>query len=577
MLRRSQAFLVLSVVSISAMAVAQEAADEVAEEPTGTPLPTSNKPTSEDTGAAETGAAMAGVPSTKTVTPPLEPPPTIETQPEGLLEGWKFEVKGYFRAPMALGISSRPNPDTYTRNADGKMVSTAPANLQISYGPNRVVDWSYYSFAYTRLQEQDWVELTVHAKKKHVDAAMGWMGYWLAAAGYRNPDAAGVPGVASLTLDTDFELAGLKPNIALQMGAWWPGYGYFEKYDTFTLGRFRHIGEELRLTVPVNPDFTAVLAHGFGTGRDGSFKYAATQNPLYNSETAADLITWVNLQLAYKKYAALGLHYNYEWTADPRLTGENATDPTDPGSSKAYTVAAQAHLWVAGAEAKLSLPYVGCLWVSPSYVSVKNGWALGGAGGTEVMHSQNGKGVAENYLALTNSPADSPGTGTLLNLGLVYENSLSNVLGRTPGSAVPDVTVSLFGLLSNASIDLPSGSQISQNTIKSLKYGIDATVQAATWVALMLRFDTVNMNMDKPGYIFSAATARLVLRSHFLSSESIYLQYSRYFYGDKMGINAQWPWNTPVVAGSNVVQGSGPYFGMTPDENVVKLQAQVAF
>ena len=196
MLRRSQAFLVLSVVSISAVAVAQEAAEESAEEPTGTPPPTSHKPTSEDTGAAETGAAMAGVPSTKTVSPPVAPPPTTEDQPEGLLEGWKFEVKGYFRAPMALGISSRPNPDTYTRNADGKMVSTAPANLQISYGPNRVVDWSYYSFAYTRLQEQDWVELVAHVKKKHVDAAIGWMGYWLAAAGYRNPDAAGVPAPA---------------------------------------------------------------------------------------------------------------------------------------------------------------------------------------------------------------------------------------------------------------------------------------------------------------------------------------------------------------------------------------------
>jgi hypothetical protein len=69
-----------------------------------------------------------------------------------------------------------------------------------------------------------------------------------------------------------------------------------------------------------------------------------------------------------------------------------------------------------------------------------------------------------------------------------------------------------------------------------------------------------------------------VICSHFLSSESIYLQYSRYIYGDKMGINAQTPWNTPLVIGSDVIQGgTGPYNGMKPDENVVKLQATVAF
>ena len=125
-----------------------------------------------------------------------------------------------------------------------------PAQTQLSYGPNRTVDSNYYSFAYTRLQEQDWAEVFIHAKKKHVEAVVGWMGYWFQAAGFRNHDAAWVPGMAYLTLDTDFELGGLEPNIALTGGALWPKFGYFEKYDTYTLGRFRHIGEQLKLTVP---------------------------------------------------------------------------------------------------------------------------------------------------------------------------------------------------------------------------------------------------------------------------------------------------------------------------------------
>jgi hypothetical protein len=479
-----------------------------------------------------------------------------------------MEVHGYFRAPMALGISSRPNPDT----------PNGPSNLQLSYAPNRTMDWSYYSFAYTRLQEQDWAEVTFHAKKNHVDAEVGWMGYWLAASGFRNPDAAAVPGIANLALDSDFEVAGVTSNIALRMGAWWPGFGYFEKYDTFTLGRFRQIGEQLKLTVPLNPDLTATLVQGFGTGRDGSFGYGiAANSPLYASQVGADLIAYGNLRVTYGKSVDIGLHYNREWTRDPYLSNQaSATD------GKAYTQVSQAYLSVVGAEANLTAPYVGRLWISPSYISVKNGWALSGGGGTEVMHSQGGMGIATNYLQWNGGTSSSTGTGSMLNLGFLYENTLSSILGKAPGSAIHDVKLNVFGLLANASLDLPAGSSITLKSIKQLKYGADVTAQALTWLAVMLRFDTVNYNMDKAGYIFSAITSRLVVFSHHLSGESIYLQYSRYIYGGKMVLAGPWQESDggsgwPLVAGTDVIQGNGGYPGKKPDENVIKLQAQVVF
>ena len=77
--------------------------------------------------------------------------------------------------------------------------------------------------------------------------------------------------------------------------------------------------------------------------------------------------------------------------------------------------------------------------------------------------------------------------------------------------------------------------------------------------------------------IYSAITSRLSISSHFLSGECIYLQYSRYIYGDKMVLAGQWPWGNPLVEGSNQIQNIGPYFGKKPDENVVKLQAQIVF
>jgi len=192
------------------------------------------------------------------------------------------------------------------------------------------------------------------------------------------------------------------------------------------------------------------------------------------------------------------------------------------------------------------------------------------------MHSLGGDGIATNYLAWSNSPADSTGSGSLINLGFLYENTLSGIQGETPGSVMPEVTLNLFGLFTEARRDLPTGTVIVQKGVKQFKYGADVTVQPLNWLAFMLRFDEINYDMDNPGYIFSVITPRLVFSSHFLSGESIYIQYSRYIYGDKMVLVGTWPWGTPLVAGSDILQG-GPYTGTKPDEDVIKLQASVAF
>jgi hypothetical protein len=545
-LRRLQGLLVCVACGITIPAAAEEPtdkspSDEPADKPADKPT---DKPTPGRQQSVDGGTALSG-----TQTKPAEQP-----------EGWQTFVTGYFRAPFAMGISNRPPPDNLH----------APVGTQVSYGPNRTIDASYYSFAYTRLQEQDWAELLVHEKHKHVEAVVGWMGYWFQAAGFRNPDAAWVPGVAYVTLDTDFHMGGVKPNIALTAGSWWPKFGAFAKYDTYTLGRFRQMGEQLKLTVPdfLTPDLTVALVQGFGSGRDGSFNSSVT--PPYQATVGLDLITYENLQIKFKKYLDIGLHFNNMWTADPNLTLQ-----ATPG--KSYAEASQAHLTTIGAEATVTVPYAGRLWISPSLIQVKNGWALNN-GGTEVMHSLGGMGIASNYLAWNNNPPASTGSGSVLNLGFLYEDTLSSLQGKALGTVMPEVTLDVFGLLADASLDLPAGSPLTQKSIKQFKYGADVTLQALTWLAFMLRYDTVNYDLDHPAYIFAAITPRVVFSSHFLSGESIYLQYSRYIYGDKMVLDGTWPapWGAPLVAGSDVLQAT-PYAGQKPDYDVFKIQATIAF
>jgi hypothetical protein len=555
--RRLQAFLVLGMCVVSIPAAAQEPTD---------------KPAPEDRPAA--GTAQPAEPP-QAAPPPAAPPPTTEVKAAGPLEGWQTGVSGYFRAPISMGISSRPDPDTLDPKT---MVLTGTPHTQVSYGPNRTVDSSYFSFAYTRLQEQDWAEVITHAKREHVDAAVGWMGYWFQGVGAaRNYDAAWVPGLAYLTLDTDFGVAGAererltgraRPNIALTVGAWWPKFGYFEKYDTYTLGRFRQIGGQLKLTVHLSRDLTLALVGGFGTGRDGTFNVGAPA--FYGATTGLDLIGYLNAQLTHNKYFNVAIHYSTQWTADPNLNPQGMPGP------KSYGAVSQAHLTVGGLEATASVPYVGRFWVSPSIISVRNGWALG-ATGTEVMHSLGGVGFATNYLGWNDDPMNNTGSGSMFNFGFLYENTLSRVEGKEPGSVMPEVTLNGFGLFADASLDLPAGSTFPQNSIKQFKWGADLTLQALNWLAFMVRYDLVNYDLDHPAYIFSAITIpRVVISSHFLSGERIYLQYTRYNYGDKMLLAGTWPWNTPLVAGSTVLQG-GPYAQKTPDENVVKLQAEIAF
>lgn len=560
-LRTFRAFLALSLLAAPIPAAAQEPAPEEAagpapvdaapsmaeapdsrnEKPEPAPAHEREAPESSDTGAAPAPPEKAAGPAAR---------------PSEEKGGFRTFFSGYFRAPFAMGLSPRPGPD----DEDG------PAKLQVSYGPTRTLDANYYSFAYTRLQEQDWAELFFHAKKKHVEAVVGWMGYWFAGAGFRNPDGAWLPGMAYLTLDTDVPLGSIVPNVALTAGAFWPSFGYHEKYDTLTLGRFRFIGEQLRLAVPVTPDLKLTLTQGFGTNRDGSFNI---QFPApHQSVVGLDLLHYEHVSVAYADVVDVGVHFNNQWTRDPNLTQQGS-----PG--QAYADAREAKFTTVGGELNIRLPYAGHLWVSPSFTRVRNGWALA-QGGTEVMHSLSGIGFAANYLGWDDLAINSTGTGSSLNLGFLYENSLSSVLGKKRGEVVPEVTLGAFGLFIDAELDLPEGSRLPQNRISQMKYGADLTVQPLTWLAVMLRWDEVNYNLDDTGYVFSAITSRVTFSSHFLSSESIYLQYSRYRYGDRMLLGGKWPSGQYMIPGTRYTQ-AGPYAGEKPDMDVIKVQASVAF
>jgi len=490
---------------------------------------------------------------------PSSPVPKAAAE-EPSWNGWRPDFSGYFRAPLGIAIANHLDPG----NAPNK-----PSGTQLSFAPDHAVDGNFNSFAFTRVQETDWAEVYIHARKKHVDGAVGWGGYWFQSAGYQRPFAQWMPGFAWIRLDGDFQVAGVTPNAAVQVGAFWPTFGYFPAYDTYTMGRIRQIGERIDLKVPFTSNFTVTLTQGVGGNRNG-FASVGTVPVVgisnKDTTTALDLLAYANLAIDYRDNVHIGLHWNRSWTTDP---GNDAGLPTAGGAT--FQDVRDAYLQVTAGEVKLNYPRAGLVWLSPTYVQIKNGWALDPLGGVEVLHSQSGL-FGANFMGYEGTVTNSTGSGSTFAVGGMYQNTLGSVMGRGFGTELPDLRLDVFGLLARSRRDLPSGSNL-QKELNQFKWGASLTGQTLTWLALMLRFDRVNnaspkiVDLQIPGNDFSMLTARLIVMSHFSSGEMVYIQYTRYFLGDAYR-------TTPGAADYQFP--SNPHVGY-PAENVVAVSATMSW
>ncbi len=465
--------------------------------------------------------------------------------------GWQPAFSGYFRAPLSVAIVNRPDPGNNPNNLSG---------TQLSFGPDRAVDGNYNSFAFTRVQETDWAEAYIHAQKKHVDGAVGWGGYWFQSVGYQRPFAQWMPGFAWVRLDSDFQAWGRTPNAAVQVGAFWPVFGYFPVYDTYTMGRIRQLGVRFDLTVPATSNLKITLTSGFGGNRNGFVSVGTV--PVVGitnaTTTALDVLTYANLAIDYRDTVHVGLHWNRSWTSDP---GNAAGLPI----GATFQDVKDAYLMVSAAELRVRHSRAGLLWVSPTYVQIKNGWALDPLGGVEVLHSQSGN-FGTNYMGYTGTISNSTGSGKTFSVGFMYENTLGGVMGRGFGTRLPDLTLDVFGLLVDSTRDLTPGSNLQRN-LTQFKWGTSLTLQTLTWLALMLRFDQVNNaspdlhDLGLAGNTFAMITPRLIITSHYGSSEMVYIQYTRYIFGDAF----------------MAPQGAGLFIDGGPAANVVKVEATMSW
>ncbi len=217
---------------------------------------------------------------------------------------------------------------------------------------------------------------------------------------------------------------------------------------------------------------------------------------------------------------------------------------------------------IAGAEARLNGGAYGDGYFGYSHIDARNINALSDI--IEVLHSYGGYQFKQNFFGVTfnnhtgvyNGPQNE--TGTVDNLSLQYSFSFG-ALARAPedwwGDG-PDLVVTAFGLLSivnsppppagpQATTDPTTGkvtpSQWDMST-KKLKFGLDAVYTPLYWLGFGGRFDAVLPDLDdaysrtpgNPGgssLDFGVLTTRAIIRTAFVTHESVTLEYQRYFLG----------------------------------------------
>lgn len=137
-----------------------------------------------------------------------------------------------------------------------------------------------------------------------------------------------------------------------------------------------------------------------------------------------------------------------------------------------------------------------------------------------VLGTRGGRSLIANYLG-------GQGNGTIHTLGGQYDLSIGRLVSYpVPFSGDgPDLFVSLFGQVTK------TYSEQAYNTRLMMKFGGEGTYSLLSWLAASLRYDQVHPDAEYRAYSFAVLSPRIILRTDWLATNQVVLQYSRWFPG----------------------------------------------
>jgi hypothetical protein len=521
---------------------------------------------------------------------------------------WGFKFKGFFRAPMRLGIdaSGRLGPSSGT---------SLTANSLQFHAPPVVPDGNYTRWSYTNISPGPWAELLFQYGNQRVMMTTSIASYNITTGGWRElQDQLGIDR-AFLTLKFP-EALGNVGGMAWDVGIFSNRYGAMGKYDageyeTYIIGRTRLAGATATADMDVSDDVKLIFEGGFGAKVDQQYQtydnggagattptysqYICTADapgkPCYNypswqpfpgnkTQQGTNMLGHVHAGAVINGILTAQAHYIGSFVQDKRwnvaTTGgtSNGTTATYPGYD---LVPGYGYIQVAGVDFKLDGGWMGDGYLGYSYIKAKNALTINDS--IEVLHSQGGWQFTQNYFP-TAYQAGSGGDGEVHTVAFQYTFSLAAFMMRPRpfwGQAT-DITIRPF-LMYNKVVGTPGG----VDNMTKFKGGLDVVYSFMPMMAAGLRVDTVNPNMSDSHQTFYVFSPRLVFRSEFVTHEAVVLQYSYY----KYGADYTDPAKSAAVTTGNPGVMPWPYgqygtwsigsagLNTVPDNHVVSLWAQM--
>ncbi|HZU84536.1 MAG TPA: hypothetical protein VE987_16515, partial [Polyangiaceae bacterium] len=379
------------------------------------------------------------------------PPPVANTSGASTAAGppasdWAFSWSGYFRAPLRIGVGSRPacpagvSPAAQAKadlksyqaalgDANGGggtspyngVYCAAPGQSRTSLHSPYVPDDQYLAWSYTRQWEQAWAEVFLSYGNDVIRGTVGLQGYDFTDASLLGNQAAPAQfGIGQGWITVTPRLPLDQASLVWKVGAFWEKFGMAGRYDggpydTYMFGRTHQIGESLAGEYRT-ADWSLRLEDGFGahlemvpagialSGSQLSLNYlnnVAGNNYPPGASPGFTLLHHLHAGASYKRRFDLGAHYLVAWSQDDRVQGTLGSSPSG-GALNTVDASGQpdGSLSVVGAEARLST-YLGEVYVAYSHIDARNVTTVGPA--IEVLHSQGGgghnagNGVYENF------------------------------------------------------------------------------------------------------------------------------------------------------------------------------------
>jgi len=462
---------------------------------------------------------------------------------------WGFRFKGFFRAPMRLGIDASGN--------------LTPNKLQF-HAPPVIPDGNYTRWMFTNLHVGPWAEMLFQYGNQIVMMTTSIASYNITTGGWRElQDQLGIDR-AFLTLKFP-EALGNWGGMSYDVGIFQNRYGAMGKYDagqyeTYLVARTRIAGVTATADLDITDDLKLVIEGGGGAKVDQPYqRYQVTQRdapgteePTYDYpswqpypgqkyQQGTNILVHGHLGLVYRGILTGTLHYVNSFVKDARWNSAS-TGGYYRNASPNY-VPGEGSIQVFAADLKLDGGWMGEGYLGASYLQGHNVGVISDS--IEVLHSQGGTQLMQNYFQSPyqmNRGEPGDGNGNILSVGFQYTFSLASFLMRPRPfwGQGPDITIRPY-LMFNKVTDTQNGDA----NVNKLKGGLEGIWNFIPMMGAGLRGDVVQPNLDDNTQSFYIATLKLIFRSEFVTHEMIVLQGSYYLYGDGYSNRAIQDYDTP--------------------------------